>query len=69
MPHANRPAGPGKPVNEQHDAVTQQEGLDELQSNDEADGGRGGQPLPDPMTNARHAERGAHTKRDTNRKV
>ena len=63
MPNANRPTGPGKPINEQHDLVTQQEGLDELQA-DEIEANGNPAALPDAATNARHAERTAHTKHD-----
>ncbi len=67
MPHANRPAGPGKPINEQHDAVAQQEGLEELEA-DRAEADDPGAAIPDPVTSARHAERSAHTKRDADSK-
>ena len=64
MRNANQPAGPGKPLNERREAVSEQEELDEL--NDGASGSASGQPV-DPTRSARHAERDAHTREDNSK--
>jgi hypothetical protein len=62
MRSADRPSGPGSPLKEQREAVSEREGLDELAA-DEA-----GEPVDTPAEDAaeaaRHAERAAHTPRD-----
>jgi protein required for attachment to host cells len=55
MPHANRPSGPGKPLEEQRAAVIQKEGIDEFEAETSPDG----TPPTDPLESARHAERNA----------
>jgi hypothetical protein len=58
VPDARRPASPGQPRRERRDAVTQQEEFDELAAEQRV-------PVqPDATTDARHAERRAHTPRD-----
>lgn len=62
MRNADRPSGPGTPLNEQREAVTEREGLDELaveQSGQPVDA-----PAGDAAAAARHAERDAHTPAD-----
>ena len=56
MRHADRPSGPGKPLQERRDAVTAQEETDELAADD------GSMPptAEDPVRAARHADRNAH---------
>jgi hypothetical protein len=53
MPHANQPAGPGRPIQERRDAATEREELDEAQ-------GRADDDAQDPTRAARQAERNAH---------
>ena len=56
MRNADSPSGPGKPLNERRDAVTQQEEIDEMDSGVTPD-----TPLEgEPDVNARHADRNAH---------
>ena len=56
MRHADRPSGPGKPLKERAEAVTEQEGIDEMEG-----GARPDSPLGGPADrNARHADRNAH---------
>ena len=56
MRHADRPSGPGKPLKERVDAVTEQEEIDEMET----------EAVPDNATpvdageDARHADRNAH---------
>ena len=59
MPHANRPAGPGKPVQERRDSAKEREELDEMI--DEAQG-TADEPDRDRTHGARQAERDAHVK-------
>lgn len=54
MPHADQPAGPGRPTQERRDAVSEREELDAM--DDEARG----RAERDPTRDARHAERDAH---------
>ena len=56
MRHADRPSGPGKPINERRDAVAAQEEADEMAADTE----RGGESPADAGENARHADRNAH---------
>lgn len=56
MRHADRPSGPGKPINERRDATAAQEESDELA----ADLADEGQAPGDPGESARHADRNAH---------
>ncbi|MDQ6679975.1 MAG: hypothetical protein M3Y67_03290 [Pseudomonadota bacterium] len=56
MRHANRPSGPGKPLKIRSDAVTEQEEIDEM----ETDGMPDSAVPIDPIANARHADRNAH---------
>ena len=51
-------------INERKDAVTQQEGLDEV-TPETTGPAVPGDPSTDPATQARHAERDAHTPRDS----
>ncbi len=64
MPHANRPSGPGKPINERRDSVAEQEELEELARDNES--GATAEPAAadagDAGRGARHAERDATTK-------
>jgi len=56
MRNADSPSGPGKPLNERRDAVTEQEESDELAADN-----AGVADVPgDPGENARHADRNAH---------
>jgi hypothetical protein len=57
MPHADRPAGPGRPTNERRDAATEREELEQM--NEEAEG-RADAPEGDPSRSVRQAERDAH---------
>jgi hypothetical protein len=59
MPHANRPAGPGRPIQERRDASTEREELEEM--SDEAQG-QADAPPRDPSRSARQAERVAHVR-------
>jgi hypothetical protein len=59
MSHANRPSGPGKPIQERRDATTEREELDETL--DEAQG-TAAEGDTDPTRSARQAERNAHVK-------
>jgi hypothetical protein len=57
MPHANAPAGPGRPKTAERDAAKEAEQLDELAGDvDEQGRAAGG----DPTRHARQAERDAH---------
>jgi len=60
MRHADRPSGPGKPIQERRDATAAQEQSDEMaaDSTDEAE------PPVDPGESARHADRNAHANSD-----
>ena len=57
MRHADTPAGPGKPLRERTEAVTEQEEIDEMEA---APGDDTGSGVAD--ENARHADRNAHGK-------
>jgi cell division septum initiation protein DivIVA len=59
MRHANRPSGPGKPIQERRGEVAEREELEQIV--DEAQGSADS-PLRDPTRSARQAERAAHTK-------
>jgi len=61
MPHANRPSGPGKPINERRDSVAEQEELAEL-AGDSSPGAAAEPQASDAGPGARHAERKATTK-------
>lgn len=63
MPHANRPSGPGKPINERRDSVAEQEELEEL-AGDTTPAASTEPAADDAGRGARHAERAAHTKDD-----
>ena len=56
MRHADRPSGPGKPINERRDATAAQEESDEMA----VDAAGDAEPPVDPGENARHADRNAH---------
>ena len=62
MTSADRPSGPGKPLQERREAATEQEELDELAAE------QAGEPVDAPAEEAaaaaRHAERAAHTPSD-----
>jgi hypothetical protein len=60
MSSSNRPAGPGRPINERRDAVACQEQLDEL-ALDAREAGDESPPF-DPMQDAHHADRDAQTR-------
>jgi hypothetical protein len=62
MPHANRPSGPGKPINERRDSVAEQEELDELSGDNSTPGAAAEPESTDAGPGARNAERAAHTK-------
>ena len=53
MPNANRPSGPGKPINERRDAVAESEEMDELGGEAQAD---------EASSRVRQAERDTHDK-------
>ncbi|HEY0856161.1 MAG TPA: hypothetical protein VGE16_03845 [Albitalea sp.] len=53
MPNANRPSGPGKPINERRDAAVESEEMDELGGEAQAD---------EASSRVRQAERDAHDK-------
>ena len=56
MRHADRPSGPGNPLKERREAVTEQEEIDELEAETQPT-----IPLADdPGASARHADRNAH---------
>jgi len=56
MRHADRPSGPGKPIQERRDATAAQEESDEMA----ADAAGESAPPGDPGESARHADRNAH---------
>jgi hypothetical protein len=58
MPHANRPAGPGRPHTEQRDAAAEREELQEMADEAQA---TTDEPSRDPARSARRAGRDAHT--------
>ena len=63
MPHANRPSGPGRPIQERRDSAAEQEELEELSG--DSPGAAESAPEPEPSDGgqaARNAERAAHTK-------
>lgn len=53
MPSANRPSGPGKPINERRDAAVESEEMEELGGEAQAD---------EASSRVRQAERDAHDK-------
>jgi hypothetical protein len=58
MRHADRPAGPGRPLTERRDATTEAEELEETVEDLDPD-----VPVPeDAGRDARHADRNAHVK-------
>jgi len=61
MPHANRPSGPGKPINERRDRVAEQEELEEL-AGDSSPGAAAEPSASDAGRATRNAERAANTK-------
>jgi hypothetical protein len=56
MRNADSPSGPGKPLKERTEAVTQQEQIDEMDAESRPDTPLHGEPAE----NARHADRNAH---------
>ena len=56
MRNADSPSGPGKPLKERQEAVTQQEQIDEMDGDAKPDTPLAGEP----DRNARHADRNAH---------